>query len=388
MKFPAPIFITCAKGIVPYLEQELTTLGYPIDRRQGLGIFTRGTLEDAIRLNLQLRTGLRVLLQLHTFSARTADDVYKELKRLEWETVVPAGGYLCVTSAVDNPTITDFRFANLRVKDAIVDRIQDKLGRRPNSGPDRSKSVVFLYWKDDDAAIFLDTSGEPLTKRGYRKLPGTAPMQESLAAALILATQWQPHQPFVDLMCGSGTLGIEAAMIALNKAPGLLRRNFGFMHFKFYEVDLYQSVRQELRRVVGKELAAPILCNDRDGQAARAARQNAKTAGVEHLLTFQQQDFRDVELPEPPGCVILNPPYGMRLEEEKRLQPLYQSIGDYFKQAAAGYWGYIFTGNLQLAKKVGLKTHRRLEFFNGAIETRLLEYELYSGSRKPERGPE
>ena len=376
------LLITCAAGVAPILADELRALGFPVLEVMNLGVFTEGSLLDCVSLNLQLRTGLRVLYLLQKFRADTPDELYRGLRRLPWPEVLPVDGYLSVTSAVSTPSIQDSRFANLKCKDAIVDAMQLKYGRRPNSGPDRSHSVIFLHWKQSDASIFIDTSGEPLAKRGYRKMPFKAPMQETLAAAVILAAGWRGEGHFVNPMCGSGTLAVEAAMIALDKAPGLLRTNFGFMHIVGYDSAAYQEIRKTLRIRARKTMSGRIIATDRDPQAVAAARQNAQTAGVDHLIEFKVCDFRRTVVPAGGGIIMLNPPYGMRMGEQKQLEGLYGAIGDFFKQSGNGYKGYIFTGNLALVKKVGLKTSRRITFYNGAVESRLLEYELYSGSQK------
>ncbi|RPH95859.1 MAG: class I SAM-dependent RNA methyltransferase [Calditrichaeota bacterium] len=379
------LLITCTSGIAPYLEAELKSLGFPILQVLPLGVFTEGTLSETIALNLQLRTGLRVLYHLHSFQAENADEVYFQLQSLPWESLFPTDGYVCVTSAVSTPSIQDDRYANVRCKDAIVDRFQHQVGRRPDSGPQRDRSVVFLYWKDNSASIYIDTSGEPLSRRGYRKIPFKAPMQETLAAAVLLAAAWEGECHFVNPMCGSGTLAIEAAMMAIHKAPGLLRHNFGFMHIKGFDSDHYQSWRRQLRESTLKKHPYRIVLGDIDPQAIAAARQNAKTAGVDGFLEFHVGDFRRTPIPAGDGVIMMNPAYGMRLGEEKALQTLYQSIGDFFKQSCSGYRGFIFTGNLSLAKKVGLKSTRRLVFYNGPIESRLLEYDLYAGRRERDK---
>jgi 23S rRNA G2445 N2-methylase RlmL len=385
MNFETPkskLLITCAPGIAPYLEHELQVRGFPVFAVMNLGIFSEGTLLDAVSLNLQLRTGLRVLYLLKEFQAETPDELYRQIRLLPWQAILPVDGYVSVTSAVSTAAIQDSRFANLKCKDAIVDAMQEKMGRRPDSGPERSRSVVFLYWKDSDASIFIDTSGEPLSRRGYRKIPFKAPMQETLAAAVLLAAGWSGEGNFINPMCGSGTLAIEAALIALDKAPGLLRNNFGFMHIAGYDATAYQEIRQRLRAKAEKTIKGRIIVSDDNPEAVAAARQNAKTAGIDHLLEFEVCDFRRTVIPEGEGIIMLNPPYGLRLGQIKPLESMYKAIGDFFKQQGQGYRGYIFTGNLALAKKVGLKTSRRLVFYNGAIESRLLEYILYAGSMK------
>jgi len=378
----AKILVTCAKGISPYLKEEIAGLGFPVEAEKTLGVFTSGTLQDTIRLNMQLRTGLRVLYQLAEFRAHTPEQLYKYLVKLNWEDYLDAEGYICVTSAVSTPAINDTRFANLKTKDAIVDRMQQQCGRRPDSGPERNKTVIFLYWREDECAIFLDTSGEPLAKRGYRQIPLNAPMQETLAAAVIMATGWQGQSPFINPMCGSGTLAIEAALVALNKAPGLLRNHFGFMHIKNYDSEFYQTIRADLRRQVKKTIDFEIVATDIDAAAVQGSKKNAQTAGVDQYIHFDKADFRETPVPQQPGIIIMNPEYGVRLNEEARLETVYKEIGDFLKTSCQGHKGYVFTGNLNLAKKVGLKTSRRLIFYNGPLECRLLEYELYEGTKE------
>ena len=380
------ILITCPKGIPPFLKQELLALNFPILSEAVAGVETEGTLDDTQRLNLHLRTGHRVLFVLKEFSANDADSLYRELVRIPWEEHIAADGYLCVTSSVETPSIRDTRFASLKCKDAIVDRIKEKRGARPDSGPERDRSVVHLYWKEDRCIIYLDTSGESLSRRGYRKIPLAAPMQETLAAAVVLATGWQGTGNFINPMCGSGTLAIEAALVALDRAPGLLRSNFGFMHITGYNEPLWRELREEARKRSKKDLPGRIIATDIDPSAIEAAKKNAVTAGVEHLIDFGVCDYAATTIPEDGGIVVMNPEYGERMGEAAQLEPVYKGIGDFLKQKCGRYTGYVFTGSPSLAKKVSLKPKRSIPFFNSGIECRLLEYELYEGSRKPTRG--
>ena len=383
------IFITCPRGLPPYLAAELGELGYPILSELEAAIETRGSLADTMGLNLRLRTGHRVLFLLEECRAGSPAEFYSRLSRMPWEAWIKNDGYLCVTSTADTPAINDTRFVNVKAKDAIVDRLREKTGRRPDSGPDRTGAVVHVYWKGEQVRVFLDTSGEPLSRRGYRKIPLQAPMQETLAAGVILATGWRGDGYFVNPMSGSGTLAIEAVLIALNRAPGILRPNFGFMHLSGYDPSLWKDQRAEVRRLEKKDLSYQVIASDISAEAVLAGKQNARTAGVDHLITFQRCSFEKTRVPEGKGVVILNPGYGQRLGQEKELAEVYRGIGDFFKNQCLGYRGYIFTGNPTLAKKVGLRTSRRLPFFNSELECRLLEYELYGGSRRgvtPDQG--
>ena len=426
------ILVTCPKGVAPYLKAEIEALGFPILHEIDTAISTEGTLADTMTLNLHLRTAQRVLYQLQIFKVISPGALYERINAIPWETLLHDAGpnaYICVTSVVDNPQITDSRFANLKAKDAIVDRIREKSGIRPDSGPQKDKAVIHVYWRNDQAMVYIDTSGDRLSLRGYRKIPLAAPMQETLAAALILATGWHGKTPFVNPMCGSGTLAIEAALIALNRAPGLGRNNYAFMYIKDFPFEIWQELRKKARNAAYRQLSSKIIATDIDAAAVQAAIQNAKTAGVDHLIEFATCSFEKTPIPGGGGTIMMNPPYGERMEPLKiktqhsyskkeiapgqkvilrkaadlvhksnspsalqRLESLYEGCGDWFKSISRGYRGYIFTGNLEMIKKVGLRTKRRLTFYNGEIECRLLEYELYEGSKKispippPEKG--
>jgi len=376
------IVITCLPRTTAIVKQELEALGYEAEVTSKLGVETTGTYHDTMLLNLHLRSATRVLYHIKSFKADTPDDLYKELYKIEWHDLINHRGYVNINGFVRNDKILDTRFANLRAKDAIVDKISKMKGSRPDSGPNTDKTVLFLHWIEDDASIYINTSGETIAKHGYRKIPFKAPMMEALAAATILASKWDQKSPFINPMCGSGTLAIEAALIATNTAPGLFKSNFGFMHTNLFNRDEYMELRKSTKERKNKKLDFKIVASDMSMMALEAAKQNAQTAGVDHLIDFQQCDFRETQMPDEPGVIFFNPEYGERLGEETELALLYKEMGDFLKQKAQGYLGYIFTGNLDLAKNIGLKTKRRIEFFNGKIDTRLLEYELYAGSKK------
>ena len=376
------IVLTCAKGIPPFLKQEILSLGFPVLSVGASEVGTEGTLEDTQKLNLSIRTGQRVLYLLESFSAKTPDELYKRISQISWEDYIPEDSYFSVTSSVHNPTIKDSRFANVKCKDAVVDRIKEKRGKRPDTGSERDKVVIHLYWRGDFCQVFLDTSGEPLSRRGYRMIPLKAPMQETLAAVVVLATGWTGDGNLINPMCGSGTLAIEAALIALERAPGLLRSNYGFMHLRGFDEPSWKILRRKIRAEAKDRLSGRIIATDISQQAVEAAKKNAMTAGVERFIEFGICNFSETPVPSGGGAVVLNPEYGERLGETEKLKETYKNIGDFFKKKCQGYRGYLFTGNLDLAKKVGLRTNRRITFFNGPIECRLLEYDLYEGSKK------
>lgn len=377
------IVITCAPRMVDVLTKELVELGYKSKSISKLGVEVEGSFSDTLRLNLYLRTATRVLFLLKKFKAHNPNQLYREVYNFNWQDHISPKGYVSIDSFVVNEHITDTRFANLKVKDALVDKMQKEKGRRPDTGPSDDKTVIFLHWVEDQASIYLNTSGETIAKHGYRKLPFKAPMMESLAAAAILTSKWDKKSPFINPMCGSGTLAIEAALIATNTPPGLLRNNFGFMHVNFYDPIVWAKLKNEAKKQIQRPEGLKIIATDLSNRAISAARQNAEVAGMADLIEFLTCDFRKTEIPkDKKGVVFFNPEYGERLGEEDELVEIYRNIGDFFKKNCQGYRGYIFTGNLNLAKKVGLKTARKVEFFNGRIDSRLLEYDLYAGSKK------
>ncbi len=374
--------MTCSKGLHDFLCAEIRLLGLPVISAGPSGVETSGTMEDAMRLNLFLRTGQRVLFLLTDFGAGNSTELYKKLYAVDWENVIDEHGYVSVTSSVDMPDIMDTRYANLKVKDAVVDRIRSATGVRPDSGPDKDSAVIHIFWKQNKCSVFLDTSGEPLSKRGYRKIPLKAPMQETLAAGVVMATGWNDDGSFINPMCGSGTMAIEAVLLGLNKAPGLSRDNFGFMHLKGYNETTWKNLRSEADAMARKKLDNRVIASDASRQAIETSMKNASAAGIAQHIEYKVCDYADTPVPPKTGIVLLNPEYGERMGDSKQLEGVYAGIGDFFKQKCKGYRGYIFTGNLSLARKVGLRTKRKMTFFNSRIECRLLEYELYEGSRK------
>ncbi len=377
--------ITCAPELEPYLAEEVRALGLNVVSEQRSVVVTEGDDHDMMRLNLHLRTALHVFRPLLEFRAPDPDELYAGINSLPWEELIPTDGYVSVTSNVQTPSIDNTMFASLRVKDAIVDRIMERCGRRPDSGPDRDHAVVHLFWRGDRAVINIDTSGRKLADRGYRRSPHRAPLAEPLAAALLIAAGYDGSQPLALPMCGSGTLAVEAALIATGRAPGLLRSNFGFMHLAGHDEEKWQAIRRDARkagRAAATETPGRIVATDIDEEAIEAAHRNAVTAGVEHLLDFAVCDFEETWVPEGNGIVMLNPEYGERMGEVADLEATYSRIGDFFKQHCGGHHAYVFTGSRELAGKIGLKAKRRMVFFNAEIECRLLEFEIYAGSRR------
>jgi putative N6-adenine-specific DNA methylase len=378
-------FATTVKGLEPVLASELEALGAQKVTPSWGGVAFEGDTATCYRANLWLRTALRVLEPVAEFACASADDLYRNALYVDWTRHLSESGTLAVHANVrDNPALTHSKFSALKVKDAVCDFFRDRTGKRPDVNVEDPDLPLDLHVAGTQATISIDTSGESLHRRGYRQKRVEAPLRETLAAAIIGFTAWKGETPFVDLMCGSGTLPIEAALLALDMAPGL-SRSFAFERGPRFDRPLWEKVKAEARGRAKKTLpGGTILGLDKDPKAVATARENAERAGVASVIELRVQELARFKPPVPggPGTLVVNPPYGERLGQEAALEPLYEQIGDIFKKEGTGYTGWVFTGNLRLAKKVGLRSARRITLWNGPIESRLLEFELYAASRK------
>ncbi len=362
--------------------QELVELGYSNCTEHTAGASLSGGDDDVMRLNLHLRCAHRVLIRLGEGSVATADDLYKLTMSLPWEDYIPADGYFSVISSVDNESITNSQYAHLKLKDAVVDRMRNKYGRRPDSGPRTDRIVIYLHWKNNDCSIYLDTSGTPLSRRGYRAVSQDAPLNELLGAAIIRATEWNRVDAFINPMCGSGTLAIEAALLASDTPSQFLRSHFAFHEYCDFNHDQWEAIRSAAMARRKKTISAQIFASDRQSSAVMATRRNARAAEVATMMEVGMSDYRKAHVPEGPGVVIMNPEYGKRLGTQTNLDDEYKAIGDWFKSSCVDKICCVFTGNLESAKHIGLKTTSRIPFFNADIECRLLRYSMYSGSKR------
>lgn len=382
-KNSSSIILTAPKGLIPLLRKEVASLQYPIRWASESAIRTEGTYDDCMYLNLWLRTAHHILFEIMSFQCDSLSTLYKSVVSFPWETVVDEHGYISVTVSVNHQSIRDYRIVSMKCKDAIVDRITSKKGTRPNSGTEKNKTVISVFWQQGQCTVSIDTSGEPLTKRGYRRIPLAAPMQETLAAALVYSTGFDGTQCFVNPMCGSGTIAIEAALIGINKAPGLTRNNFGFIHTHYFEPEKWKRMRKQALENCSKwdDNRIKIIAGDSNMDAINAARKNAVNAGVENYIQFTCNDFRNTKIPSGNGIIFFNPQYGFRMGHEIELIEIYRDIGRFMKHACAGYTGYIFTGNTKLSGQIGLKSRQRIKFQSGTIDCRLYVYDLFQGKR-------
>ncbi|MDF3130221.1 class I SAM-dependent RNA methyltransferase [Kiritimatiellaeota bacterium B1221] len=370
------VTITCAKGVAPILASELRALGLEPISEDVAAVTVEADLQQQMRLLLRLRSAHRVLVPLISCLARSPQELFRRIENFAWEDHLGPDGYVRIHGFVKNDEIRDQRFAFLTVKDAVMDRLRDKYGRRPDSGPSDHGASIYIHWLYEEVTLSLDLAGAPLSRRGYRSRAGEAPLQEALAAAMLLAGGWPKDVALCNPMGGSGTIAIEAAWLAQNRAPGLLRDHFGLFSLKRFQPMMWQKEVEAAESEIIPEWEVPvIICSDFDREVIEIAKMNAKEAGVEKLIQFEVCDFRETPVPEGESWVVINPPYGIRLEEED-LTGLYQDIGQWLKSLDRKGQGLVITANLPLAKRFGLKLAQKHTLFNGPLECRLLGFEL------------
>jgi putative N6-adenine-specific DNA methylase len=370
-------FATCARGLEGISADELRDLGADNVQPGRGGVHFAGDQAILYNANLWLRTAIRVLQPVLEAPVESPEDLYEAVKSLDWSCYLTPEHTLAVDCNVRDSRITHSKYAALKTKDAICDQFVERLGRRPSVDVDEPMIGLNLHIYKDQAVLSLDSSGESLHKRGYRPILTKAPLNESLAAALVLLSRWKPETPFADTLCGSGTLPIEACWIATRRPPGLTRRRFGFQSWMDFDIELWTHLRNEARQQVKRELLAHIIGSDIRRDAIQFARGNAKAAGVGHLIRFEQKDVSEFQPPVgPPGVILVNPPYGERIGEEQELRSLYKMLGDVFRQRCTGWTACVFTGNPRLAQCIGLDPDETVHLYNGKIPCRLLKFRL------------
>jgi putative N6-adenine-specific DNA methylase len=379
-------FAPCPRGLEAPLAAELDALGASDITATDGGAAFAGPIQIAYRANLESRLASRILWRVGHGPYRDENDVYDLARALDWPRWFRVDRTLRVDVTASRSPLTSLEFATLRIKDAVCDRHRAAGGVRPSISKDRPDVRVHAYLTATDASFYLDTSGEPLFKRGYRRESADAPLRENLAAGLLRLAGWQPGTPLLDPMCGSGTIAIEAAMIALDLAPGL-KRTFGFQKLSWYDGPAWQRIKQAAQRRAKPVAPLPIWASDNDATAIHQCSENIAAAGIEGAIVVERADALTRTAPAPAGVIVSNPPYGVRLADSGALAALYPQLGDALKRRYAGWTAYLLSGDTRLPKLIGLKASRRTPLFNGALECRLYEYRLIAGSmRTPAAG--
>ena len=368
------------RGLEEILAQELRALGAARVTPANRAVTFEGDRTLLYRANYELRTALRILKPIYSFRIAGQSDLYRKLKQYDWARHLSNETTFAIDSAVHSRIFSNSLYAALKTKDAIVDWFREKTGRRPSVDTERPDLRLHLHLADRECTISLDSSGESLHRRGYRTEASAAPLSEVLAAGLVLAAGWDGETPFLDPMCGSGTIAIEAALIAGRIPPGRLRERFGFMGWPEFDEDLWQTVRanaQARSRPISDGL---ITAYDIDRRAIAISRANMGRAGLsETAIHWQATDFLQEQPPAESRTIVMNPPFGERLQSAN-LNDFYKSIGDQLKQRYSGSTAWILSSNLEALKKVGLKPSRKLTVQNGPLECSFRRYDMYTGS--------
>lgn len=368
-------------GLEELLAAELSALGAAEINLGKRAVSFSGDRRLLYKANLRCRLATRILVPIREFHAATAGELYHHVSQVHWSRYLDLNKTFAVDAVTHFSEFNNSMFVAQKVKDAVVDWFRRQSGQRPNVDPITPDVRLHIHLRGKKATLALDASGEPLSHRGYRLEGGEAPVNEVLAAGIITLSGWDCLSPFVDGMCGSGTLAIEAALMARNIAPGLLRKEFAFMRWPDFNRRLWQEVFEEARQAASPTAPAHIFAIDIEPARVREALANARRAGVTADLSIAAADFAAFDPPPGPGVLVVNPPYGERLMPGP-IGELYKRIGDTFKSKYEGYKAHILTGNIPAIKQIGLRSSRRITLYNGPLECRLLVYDMYKGSRR------
>lgn len=376
-------FAICPRGLETLLQDELAALGATELKITHGGVHFAGDWAVCYRANLESRLATRILWHLVTAPYTREDDIYRLAVRQLWPNHFSvANTFRVVTTAIKCP-LKSLDFVTLRVKDAVCDRFREDVGERPNIDTRYPDVSVHVFLTADRCTLYLDTSGQPLWQRGFRRASVDAPVKENLAAGILKLSGWQPDTPLVDPMCGSGTFLLEAVQMALDRAPGL-DRHFGFERLKKFDAALWTHIRNAALARVKNPAQLDIRGSDHDERAVRAARRNLEEAGFSQWVRVDTADLLELSAPAPAGTLVANPPYGERLGEQEELAAFYPQLGAALKRHWAGWNCFFFTADLRLPKLMGLKPSRKTPLYNGPLECRLFEIRMVAGSnRKP-----
>ena len=373
-------FAVTSRGLQEPLIAELAELGMKNIKTGPGGASFETNWEGCYRVNLQSRIASRILKPVLEFTAYEGDELYGQILRHDFTKYIDLNQTFKVEAVVQESKIHDQRYVALKTKDAIVDQFREKSGERPNVETSTPDFKVYIRGYKNQYQVSIDTSGEALFMRGYRKAAGEAPIKENLAAGLVRLTGWKMDKSIVDPMCGSGSILIEAALQALNVAPGSMRRGFAFERLKGFDEGLYESIIDEVASAEKEELPFKFYGYDTDRKILAIAKDNARRAGVDHLIEFANESIAEVKPPVTDGILITNPPYGTRLGDEDNILDVYRDLGHTLKHQFQGWQAWILAGNKDLILEMKLKSNRKHSVFNGGIECRFLCYEMFAGT--------
>jgi len=374
-------FATAPRGLESLLADELAGLGARDARAVPGGVAFRGGWDACYRANLWSRLASRVLWRVGEFSYSDEKSVYEAARTLDWTRQFGVERTLRVNVSAQKSPLNSLDFTTLRIKDAICDRFRDRFGSRPSVDRANPDVRVHAFLEAASGVFYLDTSGEPLFKRGWRAGYAEAPLRENLAAGIVMLSGWTPEQPLLDPMCGGGTLLVEAAAMARGRAPGA-KRGFGFEKLKIFDPEAWRKVKAEKRESAKESASLRLFGSDNDVQALKAARRNLAEAGVERWVTLEQADVLERAAPADAGVLVANPPYGERIGSKEELAAFYPLLGNALKKNFAGWRCHFFTADLRMPKLIRLQPARRVPLFNGALECRLYEFAIVAGSNR------
>ncbi|HMM47075.1 MAG TPA: THUMP domain-containing protein [Thiobacillaceae bacterium] len=377
-------FATCPRGLEELLAAELDAAGAQVVRRVPAGVLFTADAAAEMRANLASRTATRILRKVGYTRYRTEEHVYRAALDLPWPDWFDVKKTIAVKVGAQNAPFKSLNFITLKIKDAICDRFREETRARPSVDTESPDVPVYAFFTAEAVTFYLDTSGEPLFKRGFKREASAASIKENLAAGMLLLSGWTPGTPLLDPMCGAGTILLEAADLALNRAPGRARR-FAFEHCRDFDAALWNRIKAEAREKEKPLTRLPIFGADHDRWVLDKARNNLAAAGYADAIRLEAADALDLNAPTPAGMIVTNPPYGERIGESDDLADWYPRLGDWLKRNFSGWEAWIISGDPLLPKLIGLKASRRIVLFNGPIETRFLQYRMVAGSMKAKK---
>ena len=374
-------FASCPRGLESILSDELLDLGAAEIKIVDGGVKFESTTEIMYRANLTSRIATRILCRVANGNYKTEDDLYNAALNVKWTNLFDVSHGIKVSTTGVKCPLKSLDFMTLRIKDAVCDQFRSQVNVRPNVEIRDPDIRIHLYLEADYFDLYIDTSGQPLYQRGFRKSSVEAPIRENLAAGILALSGWKPGDTLLDPMCGSGTFLIEAAMIALNQAPGL-KRNFGFEHWKDFDSVLFKNIKSEYQMQIKPIVFSHIYGSDEDLRAIRVTKGNLEEAGLKIAVELSRKSFNDIVAPAKEGVLITNPPYGVRIGEDEDLAKAYPLWASTMKQKLSGWRTYFLTSDLRMPKLMRLSPSKKTPLYNGALDCRLFEIKMVAGSNR------